>query len=91
MNISQSSASEVKSLLYLALKQEYLSKDQFEKIQIQADETRKTTLGLLRHIKSTIVLKPNLLKEAPAEYKTLTKEKIILPEKFIINAGDTLL
>jgi len=37
------------------------------------------------------VLKPNLLKEAPPEYKTLTKEEIILPEKFIINAGDTLL
>ena len=48
LDISQSSASEVKSLLYVGLDQTYISKELFNETQRLADETRQTTLGLLR-------------------------------------------
>ena len=53
LDISQSSAAELRSLLYVARDPGYISKEQFEQTQKLAQETRQTTLGLLKHVKST--------------------------------------
>ena len=84
LDISQSSASEVKSLLYVGLDQNYISKELFNETQRLADETRQTTLGLLRYINSTIEQKPNIVREPMSEYKTKQEiEYRELPEEFI--------
>ncbi len=48
LDISQSSIEEVKSLLYIALDQEYLTEEIFRELETLIDDTKKTTLGLLR-------------------------------------------
>lgn len=84
LDISQSSIEEVKSLLYIALDQEYLTEEIFRELETLIDDTKKTTLGLLRHVKSTIEEKPNKVREPKAEYKTkLSDEFLDLPEEFI--------
>jgi four helix bundle protein len=84
LDISQSSTSEVKSLLYVALDQNYISAEQFQETQRLADETRQTTLGLLRYVNSTIAQKTNFVKEPRSEYKIRDEvEYFELPEEFI--------
>lgn len=84
LDISQSSTSEIKSLAFIALDQHYISNEQFQSIQELADETRKTTLGLLKHIKSTIETSANVVRESPVEYKTKSQSEFLeLPEEFI--------
>ena len=84
LDISQSSIEEVKSLLYIALDQEYFTEEIFSELETLIDDTKKTTLGLLRHVKSTIEEKPNKVREPKAEYKTkLSDEFLDLPEEFI--------
>ena len=84
MDISQSSIEEVKSLLYIALDQEYLTEEIFRELETLIDDTKKTTLGLLRHVKANIDEKPNKVSEPKAEYKTkLSDEFLGLPEEFI--------
>jgi len=83
LDISQSSTEEVKSLLYIALDQEYLTKEIFKELKILIDDTKKTTLGLLRHVKSTIEEKPNIVRELKTEYKTKFNDQgLDLPEEF---------
>ena len=84
LDISQSSIEKVKSLLYIALDQEYFTEEIFRELETLIDDTKKTTLGLLRHVKSTIDEKPNKVREPKAEYKTkLSDEFLDLPEEFI--------
>ncbi len=52
LNYSQSSAAEVKSLLYIALDLDYLPKEEIEKLQNLCDSCRFMTLGLIKHLKS---------------------------------------
>ncbi len=74
----------VKSLLYIALDQEYLTEEIFRELETLIDDTKKKTLGLLRHVKSTIDEKPNKVREPKAEYKTkLSDEFLDLPDEFI--------
>lgn len=48
LDIAQSSASEVKCLLYVVLDQEYASREKIEALHAQYDECRNLPLGLLR-------------------------------------------
>ena len=48
LDISQSSIEKVKSLLYIALDQEYFTEEIFRELETLIDDTKKTTLGLLR-------------------------------------------
>ena len=50
LDIAQSSAAEVKSLLYVVLDQDYLPAETTERLQNQTDTVVKTTKGLLRHV-----------------------------------------
>ena len=47
------------------------------------NETKQTTLGLLKHVKSTVEEKPNKIRESKAEYKTkFDDQSLDLPEEF---------
>ena len=47
-NISQSSALEVKSMLYVLSDLQYLTTEQIDDIRVKADETRNLTLAFIR-------------------------------------------
>ncbi len=44
LDISQSSIEEIKSLLYIALDQEYLTEEIFRELETLIDDTKKTTV-----------------------------------------------
>jgi len=50
LNIAQSSASEVKSMLYVLEDLEYCPIDELRKIHLSVDNTRKSILSLIRYI-----------------------------------------
>jgi four helix bundle protein len=50
LDIAQSSAVEVKSLLYVVLDQQYASAERVEHLQERAETTKAITLGLLRYV-----------------------------------------
>lgn len=84
LDISQSSASEVKSLLYIALDQGYATSEQIKKTQNSVEETRIITLGLLKYIKSSLENKTNMIREPDAEYNIeSTIGSMDLPMEFI--------
>ena len=60
--ISKSSAAEVQSQLYVALDQEYITKDDFEKIYNQAEIVSKMDSGFIKYLQSQLN-KPNKLKQ----------------------------
>ena len=52
--ISKSSAAEVQSQLYVALDQNYITKQQFEKIYNQAETVSKLTSGFIKYLRKNI-------------------------------------
>lgn len=73
LNYSQSSASEVKSLLYIALDLNYVSNEEFEELKKLCDLCRYMTVGLLKHIKGNEVEEDNFDYQALSfEPNTLT-------------------
>lgn len=48
-DVSQSSALEVKSMLYLLLDLEYLTEEQIKEIRLKTDETRNLTLAFIKY------------------------------------------
>jgi four helix bundle protein len=52
--ISKSSAAEVQSQLYVALDQEYINQDDFEKIYNQAEIVSKMDSGFIKYLKSQL-------------------------------------
>jgi hypothetical protein len=50
LDISQSSAAEVRSLLYVVLDQGFASEERVSLLQEQCEKTRAITLGLLRYV-----------------------------------------
>jgi four helix bundle protein len=52
--ISKSSAAEVQSQLYVALDQEYINQDDFEKIYNQAEIVSKMDSGFIKYLQSQI-------------------------------------
>ena len=88
LDIAQSSAVEVKSLMYVVLDQEYLATDKVIKVQNAAEETTKTTKGLLRFLYNKAQKRPNRIAEPAAVYYTesdgLDNDFLLnLPEEFI--------
>jgi four helix bundle protein len=59
--ISKSSAAEVQSQLYVALDQEYITQDDFEKIYNQAEIVSKMDSGFIKYLNSQL-RQPNKLK-----------------------------
>jgi len=73
LDIAQSSAVEVKSLMYVVLDQGYLPSDKVLEVQNLADETTKTTKGLLRFLYNKTQKRggrPNTISEPPPIYYT---------------------
>lgn len=50
--IAMSSTAEVQSHLYIAVDQDYLSKDAFESIYAQADRTGRIISGLIKYLRT---------------------------------------
>ena len=48
-DVSQSSALEVKSMLYLLLDLEYLTEEQIKEIRLKTEETRNLTLAFIKY------------------------------------------
>lgn len=53
-NISQSSALEVKSILYVLSDMQYLTDQQIEEIRLKADEARNLTLAYIKYQKNRL-------------------------------------
>ncbi len=49
LNISQASCCEVKSMLYLIERLNYISKDEFQSLFFKLENTHKLILGFIRH------------------------------------------
>lgn len=52
LDIAKSSAGEVRSQLYVALDQRYVTVEQFQSARSQAEEVSKTIVGLICHLES---------------------------------------
>ncbi len=52
--ISKSSAAELQSQLYVALDQEYINVDAFEKIYAQAEKVSKMDAGFIKYLNSQL-------------------------------------
>jgi four helix bundle protein len=52
LDIAQSSALEVKSILYVLLDMNYLMKEQIEELHLLVDSTRKLTLALIKYLRT---------------------------------------
>lgn len=68
--IAISSAAEVQSHLYIAFDQNYITKDQFEKIYIQTEKTSKLISGFIKY-----------LRENEKQWKQKKQEKLKKPKK----------
>lgn len=66
LNISQSSASEVKSLLYIICDLEYVEKSKIDHLQSRCEKTKALTLSLLKHVSSQ--LPKNTVNEPMPQY-----------------------
>ena len=51
LRYARRSASEVQSTLYVALDQDYVGKEEFDRIYNQAEKTRKIVDGLIRYLR----------------------------------------
>lgn len=54
LDISQSSALEVQSMLYVLTDLEYFTTDRIEDIRLKAEETKNLTLALIKYLRSTL-------------------------------------
>jgi len=53
-NISQSSALEVKSMLYVLSDLNYLTEDKIQEIKLKVEETRNLTLAFIKYLGSSL-------------------------------------
>jgi len=75
LDISQSSATEVHSLLFVVLDQNYLTENEIKSLQKKAEEVRALTLGLLKYVNSSI--STNKVSEPTVEYNISWEPKDI--------------
>ncbi len=68
LDYAQSSAAEVKSLLYVALDQEYGTQEQVENIQRESEAAQRMILSLLKHVRSTLPGSADAAKEPTVPY-----------------------
>lgn len=84
LDIAQSSASEVKSLLYVVQDQQYLPVNEVRVLQKLTDDCRYLTLGVLKYCSKNLDNKSVQVKEPTAEYSiTRDAEFWNLPDEFI--------
>lgn len=84
LDISQSSAAEVRSLMYVVLDQKYLSLDKVKLVQDKSDECRKSTLALVKHINQTLNAQPSAGREPIPAYGDIEESSFWdLPAEFI--------
>ncbi|MCF7804038.1 MAG: four helix bundle protein [Candidatus Marinimicrobia bacterium] len=84
LDIAQSSASELKSQLYIALDQNYITKEQFSIISVSTNNVRKLIFGLVRYLKNYD--RPGgSVKEPESEYSVegTLNASYSIPENFI--------
>lgn len=79
LDIAQSSASEVKSQLYIANDQKYIEKEIATELFNLIEEVRKTTLGLLKYLDKKV----KQVKEPESNYSSDEFRNISLPEKHL--------
>jgi four helix bundle protein len=72
LDIAQSSAVEVKSLLYVVLDQGYAPAERVQQLQVQAETSKALTLGLLRHVDRSRNTPSGTAREPTATYGDLT-------------------
>ena len=70
LDYAQSSAAEVKSLLYVALDQNYGAPERIKDIQKQSEASQRMILSLLKHVRSTISDSPSGTNEPDTSYDT---------------------
>ena len=80
LDFAQSSAAEVKSLLYLILDLKYLVNDIILSLQDDAEETKALTLGLLKYVDKSI--SNNKVSEPISEYSPVYNT-LKIPAEFI--------
>lgn len=80
LDISQSSTTEVKSLLYVVLDQQYLDSESVKSLQDDSDEVHALTMGLLKYLDSSI--STNKVSEHLPEYGN-TIHSWDIPNEFI--------
>lgn len=84
LDIAQSSAAEVKSLLYVVEDQKYLPVSEIQFLQKLADDCRYLTLGLLKCCSKNLDGKSVQVKEPMAEYSIARGPEFWnLPDEFI--------
>lgn len=89
LDIAQSSAVEVKSLLYVALDQEDASSERIERLQEQADTTKAITLGLLRYVDKSRSTTDGTNELAPSYGDGATRSRpqsLTLPDRFLAHS-----
>jgi four helix bundle protein len=82
LDYAQSSSAEVKSLLYVALDQEYGSPKHVKGIQRESEASQRMILSLLKHVRSTLpsgTSEPDL----PYETDTTDTDSWALPSRFV--------
>ena len=79
-DISQSSAMEVKSLLYVVLDQNYLENNKVTALQNDAEEVHAIIMGLLKHVNNSN--SNNNVSEPIAEYGS-NQNCLDIPDEFI--------
>ena len=76
LDIAQSSAAGVKSLLYVVLDQGFASPDEIKRMQQQSEQTKALTLGLLRYVHRTLDHPSGTINESPIAYQYVTAEQV---------------
>ncbi|MGB3586727.1 MAG: four helix bundle protein [Tunicatimonas sp.] len=92
LNIAQSSAAEVKSILYVLEDLSYCPKSELSKIHQSVDNTRKSILALIKHIqkrKSNSQIRASEPSIAYTRKQTSNHQyTLALPKKYLLNLID---
>jgi four helix bundle protein len=90
LDYAQSSAAEVKSLLYVALDQSYGTLEGIKDLQRQSEASQRMILSLLKHVRSTISDSTSGTSEPNPAYDSgnPTTPTWTLPPQFVISPSD---
>ena len=81
LDIAKASAGEVRSQLYIALDQHYITNEQFNSVEAAALETSKVIAGLIRYLNEHPT--PSVVRETALDYETTPT----IPAEFCHNLG----
>ncbi len=89
LDYAQSSAAEVKSLLYVVLDQQYADAETVADLQRQAETCQRMALGLLKHVRRTMREDDRAVKEPRAIYSSQPSDGD-LPVSFVMEPRNAL-